>query len=81
MNKSNKLSIHSKTHGKDNNFFLKAKNRMVIRVIEIKKEGKIFKKRHMNEEKDIASMDFAEYLRKPGVSEDSKVYKWKVLLY
>ena len=27
----------------------------------------------MIEEKDIASMDFAEYLRKAGVSENSKV--------
>ena len=28
----------------------------------------------MKEEKDIASMDFAEYLRKSGVLENSKVY-------
>ena len=28
----------------------------------------------MKEEKDIASMDFVEYLRKSGVSENSKVY-------
>ena len=28
----------------------------------------------MKEEKDIASMDFAEYLRKSGVSENIKVY-------
>ena len=34
----------------------------------------VFKKRHMKEEKDIASMDFAEYLGKSGVSENSKVY-------
>ena len=57
--------------------FLKAKNKLVIRSIEIKKMRKcclIFKKRHMKEEKDIASMDFAEYLRKSGVSENSKVY-------
>ena len=51
---------------------------MVIRSIEIKKMRKmlrlIFKKRHMKEEKDIASMDFAECLRKSGVSENSKVY-------
>ena len=56
---------------------MKAKNKLVIRSIEIKKEEKnvvlIFKKRHMIEEKDIASMDFAEYLRKAGVSENSKV--------
>ena len=34
----------------------------------------IFEKRHMKEEKDIASMDFAEYLRKSDVSENIKVY-------
>ena len=28
----------------------------------------------MKEEKDIAPMDFSEYHRKSGVSEDSKVY-------
>ena len=34
----------------------------------------IFKKRHMKKEKDIAPMDFAEYLRKSEVSERRKVY-------
>ena len=34
----------------------------------------IFKKRHMKEEKDIAPMDFAEYLRKSEVSGHRKVY-------
>ena len=29
----------------------------------------------MKEEKDIAAVDFAEYLRKSGVSQNSKVYK------
>ena len=58
---------------------MKAKNKLVIRSIEIKKEEKnvmfwFLKKRHIIEEKDIASMDFAEYLRKAGVSENSKVY-------
>ena len=33
-----------------------------------------FKKRHMKEENDIASMDFTKCLRKSGVSEKSKLY-------
>ena len=50
---------------------------MVIWSIEIKKETKNvmlwFLKRHMKEQKYIAPMGFAEYLRISGVSENSKV--------
>ena len=34
----------------------------------------IYKKKHMKKEKNIAPMEFAEYFRKPGISENSKVY-------
>ena len=34
----------------------------------------VFKKRHIKGEKRIAQMDFAKYLRKSDVSENSKVY-------
>ena len=42
-----------------------------------KKQAKnvmIKKKRHIKGEKHIAQMDFAKYLRKSDVSENSKVY-------
>ena len=35
----------------------------------------------MKEEKDIATIDFAEYLRRSGVSENSKVYRNKRYCY
>ena len=39
----------------------------------------ILKKRHMKGEKHIAQMDFAKYLRKSDVSENSKVYYGRFL--
>ena len=57
---------------------MKAKNKLVVRSIEIKKREKIhvliFKISYMKEKKDIAPMNFTEYRRKLGVSENSKVY-------
>ena len=59
-------------------FFLKAKNELVVRSMEIKEEAKnvmiLVKKRHIKGEKHIAPMDFGEYLRKSDVSENSKFY-------
>ena len=39
----------------------------------------LIKKGHIKGEKHIAPMDFAEYLRKSGVSENSKVYYGRFL--
>ena len=39
----------------------------------------LIRKRHVKGGKHIAPMDFAEYLRKPDVSEKSKVYYGRFL--
>ena len=50
----------------------------VWNIIQVKDEGKnvmfLLKKRHIKGEKHNAPMDFAEYLRRSDVSENSKVY-------
>ena len=57
---------------------MKAKNKLVVRNISIKKRSQncvvLIKKRHFKGEKHIAPMDFAEYYRKSDVSQKSKAY-------
>ena len=63
--------------------YLKAKKKLVVLSIEIKEDAKNFifwfKKRYMKGEKHIVLMDFAEYLWKSDVSENSKVYYGRFL--
>ena len=57
---------------------MKTKDKLVVRSIAIKEEANnnnvFIKKRHTKGEKYITLMDFAEHLRKSGVSENSKFY-------
>ena len=50
--------------------------------MEIKEEARnvfLIRKRHIRGGKHIASMDFADYLRKSEVSESSKIYSGRAI--
>ena len=56
---------------------MKIKNKLVVQSISIKEEAKnvvLIKKRHIEGEKYIIPMDFAEHLRNSDLSENSKVH-------
>ena len=57
---------------------MKAKNKLAVRSKE-SKNVVLIKKRHVEGEKHITPIDFAEYLRKSNVSENSKVYYGRFL--
>ena len=56
---------------------MKAKNKLVVQSST--KYYVLIRKRDIKSGKHIAPMDFAEYLRKSGVSESSKVYYGRFL--
>ena len=57
---------------------MKAKNKLAVRSKEAKNVV-LIKKRHVEGEKHITPIDFAEYLRKSNVSENGKVYYGRFL--
>ena len=53
---------------------------MVVRSKEKEKNVVLIRKRQIKGRKHIAPMDFAEYLRKSDVSENSREMRWKWMI-